>query len=105
MTWEAIVALEPRLLNIEARILTVDVNDLDFNFWHFWSRECKEEFWWLVGWRSKQEILSTSAVYDVVQTRLFNLLYERTQKPKEEEYTPSPWPNLYNMQSDDGSQG
>lgn len=78
ITWEYIVQLEPKLLELEKQIKAVkdDRTKPSFCANNVWYRQFKPKMVVLVGWSSKSKLpeLMTDDAYDVAYDHLYALL-------------------------------
>lgn len=77
-TWAELVEVEPRLLDVERRVLALhrDGQD-DLRAW----AEIKQLFMPLIGWSAEKYKLRTSKAYDVAYNHLLNC-WETGRKPE-----------------------
>lgn len=74
MTWNEMVAVEPRLAGMLMEAKAVDGTDEHFCANRVWSDRFKPELVCLVGWTAKDPRLSSSSCYDLAYQKIYNVL-------------------------------
>jgi hypothetical protein len=74
LTWEQLIAIEPRLLDMYLEAQAVEDNGKRFCANQVWLNWFKPRLLWLVGWQCSKAEISTSEAWDLACRKIYNAL-------------------------------